>query len=522
MQKHAPLPLGGSAVGDHQSQEQQEQQQQEEQQEHQHQLLHHAESRPDQQLRPHHQQHECLPPKLQLKLELEQQQRQQGEQHRRQQQERYDAAVAAAAARAARATVAAQQQQLQGKGQGHKQGGVRQEQEVQEEAPKVPLLARIRRRVLSVQQLWIYPFTHYKPTNQVMLCYRTLFQDLRRPGANDDYLAARFRDHLMPLRGWVHRKAPALLHINEAIIQGPMFGCPGVMTYLDARTRWLDEEVVAATRGGGGATQVVILAAGYDTRAYRLAAPGVSYFELDLPYASETKRRLVQATLPEWQFPRPTYIAADLSCATLREVLLAASAAAANTHAHRQGPQHHQQQQQGLPGAPKASSAGCCGGFGGGGGGSGGAADTDASAAAPLAHSSGAPFDPRRRTLFTVEGLLYYLDPSAVRRLLAGIREVAAPGSRLAFDYLHADVFDGRRYEPGYETLRLTVANKGEPFLSALDPATLGSYLQSLGWRLTYQPDPREVAAAMYPNKKWRSWSPLLPPFYGFATAEAI
>ncbi len=33
-----------------------------------------------------------------------------------------------------------------------------------------------RRRVLSVQQLWIYPFTHYKPTNQVMLCYRTLFQ----------------------------------------------------------------------------------------------------------------------------------------------------------------------------------------------------------------------------------------------------------------------------------------------------------------------------------------------------------
>ncbi len=46
---------------------------------------------------------------------------------------------------------------------------------------------------------------------------------------------------------------------------------------------------------------MVILAAGYDTRAYRLAAPGVSYFELDLPYASETKRRLVEATLPEEQ-----------------------------------------------------------------------------------------------------------------------------------------------------------------------------------------------------------------------------
>lgn len=51
-------------------------------------------------------------------------------------------------------------------------------------------------------------------------------------------------------------RLPTYRNLPQAIIQGPMFGCPGVMTYLDARTRWLDEEVVAATRGGGGATQV--------------------------------------------------------------------------------------------------------------------------------------------------------------------------------------------------------------------------------------------------------------------------
>ncbi|GIL74411.1 hypothetical protein Vretifemale_4287, partial [Volvox reticuliferus] len=76
-------------------------------------------------------------------------------------------------------------------------------------------LARLRRKVMSVQQLWIWPFTRYKPTNQVMLCYRTLFQDLGLPGANEDYLAAKFRDELMPLRGWVHRNMPKLLHINK-------------------------------------------------------------------------------------------------------------------------------------------------------------------------------------------------------------------------------------------------------------------------------------------------------------------
>lgn len=38
---------------------------------------------------------------------------------------------------------------------------------------------------------------------------------------------------------------------------------------------------------------MVLIAAGYDTRAYRLAQPGVTFFELDLPSASERKQKLV-------------------------------------------------------------------------------------------------------------------------------------------------------------------------------------------------------------------------------------
>jgi O-methyltransferase involved in polyketide biosynthesis len=44
--------------------------------------------------------------------------------------------------------------------------------------------------------------------------------------------------------------------------------------------------------------QVVIIAAGYDTRAYRLSKPGVRFYEVDLPHASQHKQDLVRKLLP--------------------------------------------------------------------------------------------------------------------------------------------------------------------------------------------------------------------------------
>jgi hypothetical protein len=42
----------------------------------------------------------------------------------------------------------------------------------------------------------------------------------------------------------------------------------------------------------------VIIAAGYDTRAYRLSKPGVRFYEIDLPHASKHKQELVRKLLP--------------------------------------------------------------------------------------------------------------------------------------------------------------------------------------------------------------------------------
>ena len=65
---------------------------------------------------------------------------------------------------------------------------------------------------------------------------------------------------------------------GEPVVQQP----PGASEFAAIRTRFFDD--AALTACAGGIRQVVLLAAGFDSRAFRLAWPnGVRLFELDLP-----------------------------------------------------------------------------------------------------------------------------------------------------------------------------------------------------------------------------------------------
>lgn len=66
--------------------------------------------------------------------------------------------------------------------------------------------------------------------------------------------------------------------------------------YIAARTRFYDDHIAAAL--GAGVRQVVVLAAGYDSRSWRLAAPGVRFFEVDLPSTQADKRARAPAGGP--------------------------------------------------------------------------------------------------------------------------------------------------------------------------------------------------------------------------------
>jgi methyltransferase (TIGR00027 family) len=67
---------------------------------------------------------------------------------------------------------------------------------------------------------------------------------------------------------------------------------PWLQLSIAARTRFVDQEVVAAI--AAGLRQVVICGAGYDDRALRFRTAGVRFFELDHPATQDDKARLLR------------------------------------------------------------------------------------------------------------------------------------------------------------------------------------------------------------------------------------
>jgi methyltransferase (TIGR00027 family) len=72
---------------------------------------------------------------------------------------------------------------------------------------------------------------------------------------------------------------------------------------LATRVLWFDDQIAKALEGG--IDQVVIVGAGYDTRAWRLRREGVRFFEVDHPATLGDKRRRAPGH-------GPTYVEVDL------------------------------------------------------------------------------------------------------------------------------------------------------------------------------------------------------------------
>ena len=77
----------------------------------------------------------------------------------------------------------------------------------------------------------------------------------------------------------------------QRVTEHPKHGSPGTANYIDARTTWFDQAVEGATKLG--LTQVVIIAAGFDSRAYRLHVPGMQVY---IALTCLIKSRLLQVS----------------------------------------------------------------------------------------------------------------------------------------------------------------------------------------------------------------------------------
>ncbi|KAL6747756.1 S-adenosyl-L-methionine-dependent methyltransferase [Haematococcus lacustris] len=326
-----------------------------------------------------------------------------------------------------------------------------------------------------------------------MLLFRTLNQALRAPHHNDDFLAAKIRDELIPVRSWWLKNVPWAKYQLRSMVENSRWGVPGCTNFIDARTKWMD----AAVKDGlaAGIKQVVLIAAGYDTRAYRLApADGsVRFFEVDLPDASHRKRALAKKLkLCKDDAALPTYVAADLSVVDLGDAL---------------GP---------------------------------------------------AGFNPAQPTLFTMEGLIYYLPPSAAQALMGRITQLSAPGSKVVFDFMHATALEGREKSPdgykyaGFKITAKSVANKGEAYKFGLPDSAQGvsTFLAASAasmpssrhtaspagpeaaeagrggagkaLQLTEYMGPRQMVAQQLPHLAWNDEVPPIAAFYSYAQAAML
>jgi methyltransferase (TIGR00027 family) len=111
-------------------------------------------------------------------------------------------------------------------------------------------------------------------------------------------------------------------YISKLIVQSGLYDrlSPGAMSFVVGRERYVDDYLIAGLRDGPD--QVVLLGAGFDTRAYRI--PGMEktrVFEIDQPATQELKRSRLKKVID----PLPshvTFIPVDFDTQSLGEQLL--------------------------------------------------------------------------------------------------------------------------------------------------------------------------------------------------------
>ncbi|MCC7550433.1 MAG: class I SAM-dependent methyltransferase [Methanobacterium sp.] len=190
---------------------------------------------------------------------------------------------------------------------------------------------------------------------------------------------------------------------------------PGTQNSIVARVRYFDDYLQDSM--AEGIKQLVILGAGYDTRAYRIEGlkEKVKVFEVDYPIIQKVKIEKIKeifGSLPG----HVVFINADVGSEELFKSLL------------EQG------------------------------------------------------YNPSERTLFIMEGLIYYIPPEGVENLLSSIVQNSGPGSRIIFDYFPQSMVDGTCELEVGNLIHERVKQSGEPFKFGITDGTIEEFLKERGF----------------------------------------
>jgi methyltransferase (TIGR00027 family) len=153
--------------------------------------------------------------------------------------------------------------------------------------------------------------TRAKGTAQIVALARAIsHRDPRLAGP--DHLAAGLLGRMLRLVVWARP-------LRGLVVAAHRRSAPGGYGWVVARTRFIDERLNREL--AEGVRQIVLLGAGYDTRAYRFGrSESVTFFEVDHPGTSARKRRRLArlfTTLPA----NVRYLSVDFETQSVSEAL---------------------------------------------------------------------------------------------------------------------------------------------------------------------------------------------------------
>jgi methyltransferase (TIGR00027 family) len=190
---------------------------------------------------------------------------------------------------------------------------------------------------------------------------------------------------------------------------------PDVVGYLVVRCRYIDDYLESCIKDG--IKQLVILGAGYDSRAYRFEQlkGHVKVFEVDHPATQQVKREKLTKVfggVPDGVILVPV----DFNTQKLEDRL----------------------------------------------------------------RESG--YDERLKTLFILEGIVYYISPEAVDGTLAFIANHSGNGSSVIFDYTEKAVVEGNYKRSEISSMRRYKAVSGEEIVFGINSSEIKGFLESRGF----------------------------------------
>ncbi|HNY12382.1 MAG TPA: SAM-dependent methyltransferase [Candidatus Wallbacteria bacterium] len=129
-----------------------------------------------------------------------------------------------------------------------------------------------------------------------------------------------------------------------------------------------------------------------------------------------------------------------------------------------------------------------------------------------------AGYDPKLKTFFIWEGVIYYLSMDAINATFSFIKSNSAPGSSICFDYCHPheevrDEYGVAKMVKSWET------HKNEPIIFALGRGKIEGFLGERGFKLTRHLNSEDMGKT-YLTLKNGELSGRVPALYCFAKAE--